>query len=117
VETANEQRKKEADPETERVLGLALEMTRSSLGLTDDFAPEITTRRVIGGFQTEPSVFPLAWVRPVAVEDSTVADRYFSARTGNVVTLRCSLHLRCRDRACALGRLAQANQPHTLQFA
>jgi hypothetical protein len=40
--------REEIDRENERVLGLALEMTRLSLGLRDDFAPEITTRRVIG---------------------------------------------------------------------
>jgi hypothetical protein len=34
-------------PETRRVLGVALEMTRVSLGLADDFANGIIARRVV----------------------------------------------------------------------
>jgi hypothetical protein len=37
----------EVDPETKRVLGAALEMTRVSLGLADDFANGIIARRVV----------------------------------------------------------------------
>ena len=37
----------EVDPETKRVLGAALEMTRVSLGLADDFANGIIPRRVV----------------------------------------------------------------------
>ena len=37
----------EVDPETKRVLGAALEMTRVSLGLADDFANGIIAKRVI----------------------------------------------------------------------
>ena len=37
----------EVDPETKRVLGAALEMTRVSLGLADDFANGIIARRII----------------------------------------------------------------------
>jgi len=37
----------EVDPDTKRVLGAALEMTRVSLGLADDFANEIIARRVV----------------------------------------------------------------------
>ena len=35
------------DPESERALGVALEMTRVSLGLADDFANGIIAKRVI----------------------------------------------------------------------
>ena len=35
------------DPETKRVLSVALEMTRVSLGLADDFANGITAKRII----------------------------------------------------------------------
>jgi hypothetical protein len=35
------------DPETEQVLGVALEMTRVSLGLADDFANGIIAKQVI----------------------------------------------------------------------
>jgi len=35
------------DPETERVLGVALEMTRAALGVADDFANGIIAKRVI----------------------------------------------------------------------
>ena len=35
------------DPETKQVLGVAVEMTRVSLGLADDFANGIITRRVV----------------------------------------------------------------------
>jgi hypothetical protein len=35
------------DPETKRVLGVALEMTRLSLGPTDDFANGIIAKRLI----------------------------------------------------------------------
>jgi hypothetical protein len=35
------------DPETKRVLGVALEMTRVSLGLADDFANGIIAKRII----------------------------------------------------------------------
>jgi len=37
----------EVDPDTKRVLGAALEMTRVSLGLADDFANGIIARRVV----------------------------------------------------------------------
>jgi hypothetical protein len=37
----------EVDPETKRVLGAALEMTRVSLGLADDFANGIIAKRII----------------------------------------------------------------------
>jgi hypothetical protein len=37
----------EVDPETKRVLGVALEMTRVSLGLADDFANGIIAKRII----------------------------------------------------------------------
>ena len=37
----------EVDPETKRVLGAALEMTRISLGLADDFANGIIARRIV----------------------------------------------------------------------
>jgi hypothetical protein len=37
----------EVDPETKRVLGAALEMTRVSLGLADDFANGIIARRIV----------------------------------------------------------------------
>jgi hypothetical protein len=37
----------EVDPETKRVLGAALEMTRLSLGLADDFTNGIIARRII----------------------------------------------------------------------
>jgi hypothetical protein len=37
----------DADPETKRILGVALEMTRLSLGLTDDFANGIIAKRLI----------------------------------------------------------------------
>jgi hypothetical protein len=36
------------DPETKQVLGVALEMTRVSLGLADDFANGIIAKQVIG---------------------------------------------------------------------
>jgi hypothetical protein len=36
----------EVDPETKRVLSVALEMTRVSLGLTDNFANEIIAKRI-----------------------------------------------------------------------
>ena len=36
-----------ASPETKRVLGVALEMTRVSLGLADDFADGIITKRIV----------------------------------------------------------------------
>jgi hypothetical protein len=35
------------DPETKRVLNVALEMTRVSLGLKDDLANEIIAKRII----------------------------------------------------------------------
>ena len=35
------------DPETKQVLGVAVEMTRVSLGLADDFANGIIARRII----------------------------------------------------------------------
>ena len=35
------------DPETKRVLDVALELTRVSLGLTDDFANGIIAKRII----------------------------------------------------------------------
>ena len=37
----------DADPETMRVLAVALEMTRVSLGLTDDLADEIIAKQII----------------------------------------------------------------------
>ena len=37
----------EVDPDTKRVLGAALEMTRVSVGLADDFANGIIARRVV----------------------------------------------------------------------
>ena len=37
----------DVDPGTKRVLGVALEMTRVSLGLADDFANGIIARRVV----------------------------------------------------------------------
>jgi hypothetical protein len=37
----------DADPETKRVLNVALEMTRVSLGLADDFANGIIAKRII----------------------------------------------------------------------
>jgi hypothetical protein len=36
-----------ADPETKRVLGVALEMTRVSLGLGDDFANGMIAKQII----------------------------------------------------------------------
>jgi hypothetical protein len=35
------------DPETERVLGVALDMTRVALGLADNFADGIIARRIV----------------------------------------------------------------------
>ena len=35
------------DPETKQVLGVAVEMTRVSLGLADDFANGIIARRIV----------------------------------------------------------------------
>ena len=37
----------DADPETKRVLAVALEMTRVSLGLTDDLADGIIAKQII----------------------------------------------------------------------
>jgi hypothetical protein len=37
----------DADPETKRVLVVALEMTRVSLGLTDDFADGIIAKQIV----------------------------------------------------------------------
>jgi len=37
----------DVDPETKRVLGAALEMTRVSLGLADDFANGIIAKQII----------------------------------------------------------------------
>jgi hypothetical protein len=37
----------DVDPETKRVLGVALEKTRVSLGLADDFANGIIAKRII----------------------------------------------------------------------
>jgi hypothetical protein len=37
----------DVDPETKRVLGVALEMTRASLGLADDLANGIIAKRII----------------------------------------------------------------------
>ena len=37
----------DADPETKRVLAVALEMTRVSLGLTDDLADGIIARQIV----------------------------------------------------------------------
>jgi hypothetical protein len=36
-----------ANPETQRVLGVALEMTRVSLGLADSFADGIIAKRIV----------------------------------------------------------------------
>jgi hypothetical protein len=38
----------DVNPETKRVLGVALEMTRASLGLADGFADGIIAKRIIG---------------------------------------------------------------------
>jgi len=37
----------DVDPDTKRVLGVALEMTRVSLGLADDFANGIIAKRIV----------------------------------------------------------------------
>jgi hypothetical protein len=37
----------DVDPETKRVLDVALEMTRVSLGLTDDFANGLIAKRIV----------------------------------------------------------------------
>ena len=37
----------DADPETKRVLAVALEMTRISLGLTDDLADGIIAKQIV----------------------------------------------------------------------
>ena len=37
----------DADPETKRVLGVAVEMTRISLGLTDDLADGIIAKQIV----------------------------------------------------------------------
>ena len=37
----------DADPETKRVLAVALEMTRLSLGLTDDLADGIIAKQIV----------------------------------------------------------------------
>jgi hypothetical protein len=37
----------DANPETKRVLGVALEMTRNSLGLADEFADGIIAKRIV----------------------------------------------------------------------
>jgi hypothetical protein len=37
----------DVDPETKRVLGVALEKTRVSLGLADDFANGIIAKRIV----------------------------------------------------------------------
>jgi hypothetical protein len=37
----------DADPETKRVLNVALEMTRTALGLADNFANGIIAKRII----------------------------------------------------------------------
>ena len=37
----------DVDPETKRVLGVALEMTRVSLGLADNFADGIIAKRIV----------------------------------------------------------------------
>jgi hypothetical protein len=50
----------DVDPETKRVLGVALEMTRVSLGLADDFANRIIAMRIVelakAGERNPPSV-------------------------------------------------------------
>jgi hypothetical protein len=38
----------DVNPETKRVLGVALEMTRVSLGLADNFADGIIAKRIVG---------------------------------------------------------------------
>jgi hypothetical protein len=37
----------DADPETKRVLAVALEMTRTSLGLTDDLADGLIAKQIV----------------------------------------------------------------------
>ena len=37
----------DVDPETKRVLEVALEMTRAALGLADDFANRIIAKRIV----------------------------------------------------------------------
>jgi hypothetical protein len=37
----------DANPETKRILGVALEMTRVSLGLADNFADGIIAKRIV----------------------------------------------------------------------
>jgi hypothetical protein len=37
----------DVNPETKRILGVALEMTRVSLGLADDFADRMIAKRII----------------------------------------------------------------------
>ena len=37
----------DVDPETRRVLGVALEMTRAALGLADDFANGIIAKQIV----------------------------------------------------------------------
>ena len=37
----------DADPETKQILGVALEMTRVSLGLADDFANGIIAKQIV----------------------------------------------------------------------
>jgi hypothetical protein len=38
----------DVNPETKRILGVALEMTRVSLGLADNFADGIIAKRIVG---------------------------------------------------------------------
>jgi hypothetical protein len=38
----------DVNPETKRVLGVALEMTRVSLGLADNFADGLIAKRIVG---------------------------------------------------------------------
>jgi len=50
----------DADPETKRVLAVALEMTRVSLGLTDDLADGIIAKQIVKLAKTgerHPDVF------------------------------------------------------------
>jgi hypothetical protein len=43
----------DVDPETKRVLSVALEKTRVSLGLADDFANGIIAKRLIDGLHID----------------------------------------------------------------
>ena len=53
----------DADPETKRVLAVALEMTRVSLGLTDDLADGIIANQ-LSSLPRLASAIPIFCVRP-----------------------------------------------------